>query len=97
MSSKEGAQSSLSSIDEAVQKVSGFRASLGALQNRLVSTSSNLEVYGENISAANSRIRDLDYAAASAENARNQILNAAGTAVLGQANTSAQQALQLIG
>ena len=97
VSSKEGAQSALSSIDEATQMISGQRANLGAIQNRLVSTSNNLEVSTENLSAANSRIRDVDYAKVSAENATNNILAQAGTSVLAQANAQGQNALRLIG
>lgn len=95
--SKEGAQGALSTIDSAIERVSGQRASLGAIQNRMISTSNNLQVTKENLSAANSRIRDVDYAQASATNARNNILNQAGTAVLGQANQQGQNALRLIG
>lgn len=94
---KETAQGSLQMIDKAILKVSENRANLGALQNRLVSTSTNLEVMEENLSAANSRIRDLDYAQGSAKNAKNQILAASGTAILAQANASGQGALKLIG
>lgn len=97
VSSKEGAQSSLSVVDKAIEKVSGQRATLGALQNRMQSTSNNLQVTVENLSAANSRIRDVDYAEETAKQARNQILNSAGTSVLAQANTGGQQALKLIG
>ena len=97
VNSKEGAQNSLESVDQAIQTVSGQRATLGALQNRLISTSSNLEVYVENMSAANSRIRDVDYASATAKQAQNNILKAAGTSVLAQANQSSQGALRLIG
>lgn len=97
VSTKEGAQTSLKTIDDAIDKVSGQRAALGAIQNRLVSTSNNLQVTNENLSAANSRIRDVDYAQASAQNARNNILNQAGTAVLAQANQNGQNALRLIG
>ena len=84
-------------MDSAIEKVSGFRAFLGGIQNRLVSTSNNLQVSGENMSAANSRIRDVDYADATATKAKNDILNAAGTSVLAQANMSGQNALKLIG
>ena len=95
--SKEGAQSSLASVDAAIEKISGQRAFLGALQNRLVSTSNNLQTTGENLSAANSRIRDTDYAEETAKQAKNSILSAAGTSVLAQANASSQNALRLIG
>lgn len=94
---KEDAQGSLGRIDQAILKVSENRAELGALQNRLVSTSTNLESMEENLSAANSRIRDLDFAQGAAANAKNQILSAAGTSVLAQANASGQNALKLIG
>jgi flagellin len=96
-SSKEGAQSALSMLDDAQTKVSGTRANLGALQNRLTSTVDNLGVAQENMSAANSRIRDTDVAAASSEMTRNNILLQAGTATLAQANQSNQLALKLIG
>lgn len=97
VSNKEGAQSALSTIDNAIEKVSGQRAALGAIQNRLISTSNNLEITNENLNAANSRIRDVDYAQVSAENAKNNILNQAGTSVLAQANAQGQNALRLIG
>ena len=95
--SKEGAQDSLASIDSAIEKVSGQRAVLGALQNRLTSTSNNLQTYTENMSAANSRIRDVDYAEETAKQARNSIIGSAGTSVLAQANMNGQSALKLIG
>jgi flagellin len=95
-SSKEGAQQSLSQLDAAQTTVSGYRANLGALQNRLSSTVDNLSVYEENMSAANSRIRDTDVAQASSEMTRNNILLQAGTATLAQANQVNQLALKLI-
>jgi flagellin len=97
ISSKEGAHDSLGALDGAIEKVSGQRAVLGALQNRLISTSNNMQIYTENMSAANSRIRDVDYAEETAKQARNQIVTAAGTSVLSQANMSGQNALKLIG
>jgi len=97
VSSKEGSQSSLANVDQAIEKVSGYRAFLGAIQNRLTSTSNNLQVTSENLSQANSRIRDVDYADATAQQAKNSILTAAGTSVLAQANSSGQGALKLIG
>ncbi len=97
VSSKQGSQESLAAIDSAIEKVSGQRAFLGGIQNRLVSTSNNLQVSVENMSAANSRIRDVDYAEATATKAKNDILGAAGTSVLAQANMSGQAALKLIG
>lgn len=97
VSSKEGSQASLASIDSAIQNVSGQRAELGAVQNRLTSTISNLQVSSENLSAANSRIRDTDFAAESAKNAKMNILTNAGTSVLAQANAQGQSALKLLG
>ncbi len=96
-STKEGAQEALTKLDEAQTSVSGTRAYLGALQNRLTSTVDNLGVTQENLSAANSRIRDTDIAAASSEMVRNNILLQAGTSVLSQANQANQLALKLIG
>jgi flagellin len=97
VSSKESAQDSLASVDYAIDKVSSQRAVLGSLQNRLTSTTSNLQTYTENMSAANSRIRDVDYADESAKQARNNIISAASSSVLAQANMSGQSALKLIG
>lgn len=94
---KEGAQNSLAVMDTAIQNVSGHRAELGALQNRLNSTVQNLQVSTENLSAANSRIRDTDYAFETANNTRLNILTNAGTAVLAQSNAQGQAALKLIG
>lgn len=94
---KEGAQEALGSLDEAQTRISSSRANLGALQNRLTSTVDNLGVAQENMSAANSRIRDTDVAQASSEMTRNNILLQAGTSTLAQANQSTQLALKLIG
>ncbi len=96
-SSKEGAQESLSIVDDAQAKVAGFRANLGALQNRFQSTVENLGVQHENLSAANSRIRDADIAMSTSEMARNQVLLSASTSVLAQANQLPQLALKMIG
>ncbi len=95
--SKEGSQESLNAIDTAIQKVSGERAELGAVQNRLSSTIQNLKSGIENLSSANSRIRDTDYASETAKSTKLGILTAAGTSVLAQANVRGQQALKLIG
>jgi flagellin len=96
-SSKTSAQESLMIVDEAQAKVAGFRANLGALQNRFQSTIDTLGIAHENLSAANSRIRDADIAAASSEAARNQVLLQASTAVLTQANQQPGLALKMIG
>jgi len=93
---KEGAQLSLERLDSALVRVNGVRANLGALQNRLQSTSTNLAVTDENFSAANSRIRDVDVAAETADLAKNNILNQASVSVLAQANNAPQFALKLL-
>ena len=95
--SKEGAQESLAQLDGAQEGVNRMRANLGALQNRLTSTVQNLGVFEENMSSANSRIRDTDVANATAEMTRNTILLQASTATLAQANGKDQLALKLIG
>ncbi|MBT3584803.1 MAG: flagellin FliC [Halobacteriovoraceae bacterium] len=94
---KVGAQESLAALDGAIQNVSGQRAELGAVQNRLSSTISNLQVSSENLSAANSRIRDTDYSFETANNTRLNILTNAGTSVLAQSNAQGQAALKLLG
>nr|CAG38109.1 flagellin [Bdellovibrio bacteriovorus] len=94
---KESAQLSLGTIDQALTSVNAIRANFGALQNRLQSTSNNLLIADENLSAANSRIRDTDVAAETSEMTRNNILLQAGVSVLGQANQSQQLALKLWG
>lgn len=93
---KEGAQSALQALDVAQENVNGMRSNLGALQNRLLSTVNNLGVFEENMSAANSRVRDTDMANVSAELTRNNIMLQASTSALAQANTSNQVALNLI-
>ncbi|MGZ3695250.1 MAG: flagellin N-terminal helical domain-containing protein [Bdellovibrionota bacterium] len=93
---KNSAQSSLSFIDKAIQGVSAIRADFGAMQNRLQSTINNAGISVENLSAANSRIRDTDMAEETAELTKQNILAQAGTSVLAQANNSGQGALQLL-
>jgi flagellin len=94
---KQGAQLSLAVIDDAIGQVSKVRSDLGAMQNRLQSTINNLGVNEENMTAANSRIRDADLAEEVSEMTKNNILMQAGISVLGQANQSAQAALKLLG
>ena len=96
-SSKEGARAGLSALDDAQKNVNGSRATLGALQNRLSSTVDVIGTMNENMSAANSRIRDTDVAASSSELARNNVLLQGTTATLAQANQLPQLALKLIG
>ena len=93
---KESAQRSIATIDEAMKKISESRAYLGAIQNRLACTSRNLEVYTENISEANSRIRDTDYASETANYTQYNILQQAGASVLANANVQPQIALKLL-
>jgi flagellin len=95
--SKDAAREALTKLDDAQTSINGTRAYMGALQNRLTSTSDNLGVMQENLSAANSRIRDTDIAAASSEMTRSNILMQASTSVLAQANQSNQLALKLLG
>ena len=95
--SKDLAQLSLRSIDNAIQRVSNQRAELGSVQNRLGSVIANLQVSNENLSATNSRIRDTEYAQVTAENVKLNILNQASSSVLSQANAQGQSALRLLG
>lgn len=97
VNSKLGAQQSLSKIDTGLKQVNEVRSTLGAMQNRLASTVNNLSIYDENLSAANSRIRDVDVATESSELVKQNILQQAGVSVLAQANNSQQQALKLLG
>lgn len=96
-SSREGAREALTKLDEASIRVNKTRADLGAMQSRMNSTIANLGVQDENLSAANSRIRDADIAKSTAELTRNNILLQAGTSTLAQANQMGNLALQLIG
>lgn len=96
-STKQSAQLSLNTVDQALTSVNAMRANFGALQNRLQSTANNLLVADENLSAANSRIRDADIAAESSEMVKNSILQQAATSVLQQANQYQQLALKLLG
>lgn len=86
----------ITNIDSAISSVSSLRGSLGAVQNRLGSTISNLAMQSENLSAAESRIRDVDVAFETSQMIRNQILQQASIAVLGQANSMPQAALPLL-
>lgn len=92
-----GAQTALGTIDAAITALSTARADVGAFQNRLEVTVSNLRVEEENLTAANSRIRDVDMARETADLTRNQIMSQAGTAMLAQANQLPSAALQLLG
>lgn len=93
---KTSAQESLAQVDFAISYVNQLRAGFGAIQNRLNSTVENLQTSVENLSAANSRIRDADIADESTELAKQNILLQAGTSVLSQANQQPGLALQLL-
>jgi flagellin len=95
--SQEDAQNALDSLDQAQENVNRMRSNLGALQNRLTSTVTNLQISEENMAAANSRIRDTDIASATAEMTKNSIMLQASTSTLAQANQKDQLALKLIG
>jgi len=93
---RDGARVAIDILDLALEDVSAARADLGALQNRLESTISNLTTTSENLSAARSRILDADFAAETATLSRNQIIQQAGVSILAQANQQQQIALSLI-
>ncbi len=96
VSEKAAAQNTLASVDAALQSVTSIRAEFGAMQNRLQTVINNLMISKENISAANSRIRDADLAEETTELTKSQILQQSGIAVLGQANSTMKQALGLL-
>lgn len=93
---KESSQENLAQIDNALNVVNRNRSDLGALQNRLGSTINNLVNYQENLAAAKSRIRDTDMAFETSQLVKQNILTTANIAVLSQANTNPQAALQLL-
>ena len=96
INSKEGAQSSISILDSAITQVNDYRSYLGAIQNRLTTTVSNLGSQVENLDTARSRIRDTDFAAETAIYTQAKILQQAGTSVLAQANQQPSVALGLL-
>ena len=97
VSTQQKAQEALEGINEAIISKDKIRAHLGALQNRLENTVSNLQIQAENMQAAESRISDVDVATEMTEFVRNQVLTQAAVAMLSQANSLPQMALQLIG
>ena len=96
ISTQSGANAALAAVDNALNAVNSARADLGAIQNRFETTISNLAVTSENLSAANSRILDADFAAEAAALSRAQILQQAGISILAQANAAPQQVLSLL-
>ena len=97
ISTQENAQKALQAINNAIVSKDNIRAHLGALQNRLENTISNLSIQAENLQAAESRISDVDVATEMTNFVRNQILTQSAVAMLGQANSLPQMALSLIG
>jgi flagellin len=96
ISTQAGANAALTAVDNALNAVNSARADLGAIQNRFETTISNLAVTSENLSAANSRILDADFASEAAALSRSQILQQAGISILAQANAAPQQVLSLL-
>ena len=96
LSTQEGANAAIKTIDAAIEKVSTQRANLGALQNRLEHTINNLDVNNENLTAAESRIRDVDMAAEMMKYTQNNVLVQAAQSMLAQANQQPQSVLSLL-
>lgn len=97
VSTQAAAQRALEGINDAIVSKDKIRAHLGAMQNRLENTITNLNIQAENLQAAESRISDVDVATEMTEFVRNQILTQSAVAMLGQANSLPQMAMQLIG
>jgi len=97
MVDQELAQASITKIDKALESISSIRATIGAQINRLDYTIVGLDTARENLTASESRIRDLDFASEMTDFTKNQILNQAGTAMLSQANSLPNMVLQLLG
>jgi flagellin len=97
VTSREGANAAIATLDIAIGQISSHRGELGAVQNRLASTVRNLEVSSENLSASQSRIQDADFAKETATFSRNKIVQQAGVSVLSQANQQPNIALSLLG
>jgi flagellin len=96
ISSVKGARNAIDRLDEALGNVNSSRARLGAMQNKLHSTTRNLAISKENLSEARSRIADADVAQVTSDLVRDNILSTAGTSVLAQANAAPQKALSLL-
>ena len=96
LSTAAGSQTALSTLDKAINSITDSRASMGAYQNRLTASVANLEVTSMNLQASRSRILDTDYAKETTNLAKSQIIQQAATAMLAQANQSAQSVLALL-
>jgi flagellin len=94
--SPDGTDNLFNVLDSAINEVASYRSSLGAVQSRLNTAIQTIEVTNENLNAANSRIRDVDYAAETARFTQNKILEAAGAAVLTHANSQPEIVLQML-
>ncbi len=97
ISTQQAAQLALEAIEDAIVSKDKIRASLGALQNRLENTITNLEIQAENLQAAESRISDVDVSLEMTEFVRQQILTQSAVAMLAQANSLPRMAMQLLG
>jgi len=97
ISTQHAAQAALERINTAIARKENIRASLGAIQNRLENTITNLQIQSENLASSESRISDVDIAEEMTEFTRNQILTQAAVAMLAQANSLPQMALRLLG
>lgn len=97
VNTKESAQSTITAVDSAINRVNEFRSYIGSVQNRLTSTITNLETQTENLSESKSRIADTDFAAETAKMTQANILQQAGVSILGSANQQPQIALSLLG
>jgi len=96
ISSAAAASSAISTLDDAIDAIADQRARIGAAINRLTYAADNLSNISQNVSESRSRVLDTDYAKASSELARTQIIQQAATAILAQANTDQQTVLQLL-
>ncbi|PSV03658.1 flagellin [Photobacterium leiognathi subsp. mandapamensis] len=97
LSTAEGAQNAIDVLDAAMEQVDDKRAEIGAFQNRMNHTMSNLANINENVNASNSRIKDVDFASETINMTKGQILQQAGTSILAQAKQIPQAALSLLG
>ncbi len=96
LGSPDEANRAIGTLDEAIKKINKQRADLGAYQNRLEKTVTGLDIGAENLQASESRIRDTDMAKEMVDFTKNQVLTQAGTAMIAQANQSAQNVLSLL-
>ncbi|OHX12816.1 flagellin [Chromobacterium sphagni] len=96
VTTQSGASAVLSSLDADIASISNVRSTFGAVQNRFDAVVSNLQNYTQNLTAANSRIMDVDFASETANLTKNQILQQAGSSILKQANSLPQAALTLL-